>query len=448
MTDTLLLIHHDVNHLRDLGGRFERLGYEVVRELDPAAGLAAYDRLRPDVVVVNLPTTDGETEEALSHLVQRQASVVMLLDDAGQTDAERWAQIGVYQTLPCDVPDDPLARAVARASGNAKSLRRLVSLHREGAVGGLKQLGNSVRMREVAQQITALAQSDRATVFLTGPLGVGKGWCARLIHDLGPRMDGPFVEMPLAGPAVDLDAHLFGVEAGAIGGGGARERRRGMFEVADGGTLYLRDVDQLPPELQPKLLRALETRTFRRVGGTRDLTADTRIIAGTQTDLAAVVEADGFRGDLYYRLSVVQLGIPSLAERDEGDRLGLVSALHAEIRRRIPGAPPAIAVETLERLLGYPWPGNVLEMRNVLERASILAVGLQALGVEHLPGEFRARPGLGDRRHTPMSLAELDQGHIERTLQFHGGNRTRAAKELGISRATLINKIKRYQLTE
>ncbi|HXE57498.1 MAG TPA: helix-turn-helix domain-containing protein, partial [Gemmatimonadales bacterium] len=150
--------------------------------------------------------------------------------------------------------------------------------------------------------------------------------------------------------------------------------------------------------------------------------------------------------DLYYRLSVMPLQLPPLRERTREDRLSLITRIMEDLRCDLPGSPTTISPEALERLLSHPWPGNIREMRNVLERALILSRGQPALGVEHLPAELRARAGLGDRRHTPLTLDDLERQHIERTLRHHGGNRTRAAQELGISRATLINKIKRYAI--
>jgi transcriptional regulator with PAS, ATPase and Fis domain len=178
------------------------------------------------------------------------------------------------------------------------------------------------------------------------------------------------------------------------------------------------------------------------------VTANARLIVTSSRDLAGEVEADAFRGDLYYRLSTMLLAIPPVRDRSENDRMGLVEATMARLAAELPEPAPPISPEAMERLVAYSWPGNVREMRNVLERAVLLARGQLAIMVEHLAGELRARPGLGDRRHTPMSIDELERLHIDRTLRFHGGNRTRAAKELRISRATLINKIKRYNITD
>ncbi|HEX9166190.1 MAG TPA: sigma 54-interacting transcriptional regulator, partial [Gemmatimonadales bacterium] len=313
--------------------------------------------------------------------------------------------------------------------------------------GRLESLGGSAAMRAVSQQVSALAQSDRTTVLITGESGVGKGWAARLVHDLGPRAREPFLETSCQGvTAVALESRLFGHERGAVPE--ARRRQRGLLEVAHRGSVLLREIQGLPAELQPVLLRTIESRAFRRVGGQRDVPANARLIVTASRELAGDVEAERFRGDLYYRLSTMVLAIPPVRDRTDADRTALVHGVYARLAESVPEPAPPLASETVERMVNYPWPGNVREMRNVLERALLLARGQPAVLVEHLAGELRARPGLGDRRHTPMSLEELEKLHIDRTLRYHGGNRTRAAKELRISRATLINKIKRYGITE
>ncbi|MFZ5624480.1 MAG: sigma 54-interacting transcriptional regulator, partial [Gemmatimonadota bacterium] len=227
----------------------------------------------------------------------------------------------------------------------------------------------------------------------------------------------------------------------------ARERKQGLLEIAERGTIFLDEIAELPPELQPKLLKVLETKTFRRLGGTRELVADVRLIASTSRNIEAEVEAGRFREDLFYRLNVMPLRLPPVRERPRDDRLGLITRLVSELRADLPDGPTSLSPDATERMMTYTWPGNVRELRNVLERAMILARGQSTIGVEHLPGEFRARSGFADRRHTPLTLDDLERQHIERTLRYHGGNRTRAAQELGISRATLINKIKRYTLS-
>ncbi|HEX6645269.1 MAG TPA: sigma-54 dependent transcriptional regulator [Gemmatimonadales bacterium] len=447
MADSVLLIDDDVDVLRSIGNYFERLGHEVTRELSGEAGIATYDRVRPEVVILDLRLPGMDGMEVLEHLRQRGAAVILLTGDSDIETAVKAMQLGAENFLTKPVDMAHLAAATARVADKVR-LKRINQTLVEHATPehGLESLGGSGQMQDFAHQVSLLAQSERTTVLLTGESGTGKGWVARMIHDLSPRRDAPFIEVNCAGlNATFLDSELFGHEKGAFTD--AKDRKQGLFEIADRGTIFLDEIGDLAPELQPKLLKVLETKTFRRLGGTREITVDVRLVAATNRNLHADVESGRFREDLYYRLSVMPLMLPAVRDRTREDRLGLINRILGDLRKELPSGPPAVATEAMERLLGYAWPGNVREMRNVLERSLILARGQALIGVEHLPGEFRARPGIGDRRHTPLSLDDLERQHIDRTLKHHGGNRTRAAAELGISRATLINKIKRYNLT-
>jgi DNA-binding NtrC family response regulator len=447
MPASVLLIDDDVDVLRGIGNYFERLGYEVTRELSGEAGLATFDRLRPEVVILDLRLPGMDGLEVLEHLKQRDAAVILLTGEADVTTAVRAMQLGAENFLTKPVDMEHLAAATARVADKAR-LRRVneALLTQSSPDHGLDSLGTSSGMQDFAHQVALLAQSERTTVLLTGESGTGKGWVARMIHDLSPRAKAPFVEVNCAGlNATFLDSELFGHEKGAFTD--AKDRKQGLFEIADHGTIFLDEIGDLAPELQPKLLKVLETKTFRRLGGTREITVDVRLVAATNRELQTEVEAGRFREDLYYRLSVMPLMLPAVRDRSREDRLALITRLLSDLSAELPDGPATLSSEVLERLLAYSWPGNVREMRNVLERALILGRGSPAVSVEHLPGEFRARPGIGDRRHTPLSLEDLERQHIERTLKHHTGNRTRAAIELGISRATLINKIKRYNIS-
>ncbi len=440
MADAVLLIDDDVDVLRAGGAQLERAGYEVTRELSGEAGLATWDRIRPDIVVLDLDLPGMQGTEVLAHLRERSAAVIVLAP-AGSTTAVAALQAGAEAWVLKPVDQGHLEAAIGRVSATVRLRRVSEALLGPAAGQNLESLGSSATMQEIAQQVRLLAGSERTTVLLEGEVGSGKGWVARIIHALSQRARQPFAAVSCAGTTPQqLEVELFGQEKG----GDAKERRQGLFEIADRGTLYLAEIADLPPELQPKLLKVLETRSFRRAGGTREISVDVRLIAATSRTLAAEVEAGRFREDLYYRLSVMPLRLPPVRDRGREDRVMLVQRIHQELGRELPEGPAGMAGEVLERFLAYPWPGNVREIRNVLERAMILGQGLPQVAIEHLPGEFRNRPGIGDRRHTPMTLEELDRQHIERTLRHHNGNRTRAAHELGISRATLINKIKRY----
>ena len=445
MAETLLLIDDDAGILRAIGEYFERLGYDVSRESTAAQGIETFERVRPDVVILDLHLPDASGLDVLERLRSANGAVILLTGQGDIETAVRAMQLGAENFLTKPVDMTHLAAATARVAEKVRLSRhnaRLRALDHESE--GIASLGESPAMRELGRQVGLLAASERSTVLLQGESGTGKGWIARVIHNLSPRAHEPFVEVNCGGlSATFLDSELFGHEKGAYTD--AKERKIGLFELADRGTVFLDEIGELAPELQPKLLGVLETKRFRRLGGTRELGVDVRLVTATNRDLVADVEAGRFREDLYYRLNVMPLTLPPVRERSREDRLALLTRLLADLRAQLPGCPSECGAEVLDRLLSAAWPGNVREMRNVLERAMILARGQAAIGVEHLPPDLRQR-ATTDRRYQAQSLSEVERQHIERTLRHHGGNRTRAAAELGISRATLINKIKVYSL--
>ena len=449
MADTLLLIDDDAAVLKAVGDYLEKSGWEVQREGTAENGLEAFNRVRPAVVILDLHLPDANGLDVLEQLRAKEAAVILLTGQGDIETAVRAMQLGAenFISKPADMVH--LSAAVARVGEKVRLARQNALLRAAGRVEGqddsLDSVGVSPGMKTLAHQISLLAASDRTTVLLTGESGTGKGWMARIIHNLSPRAKGPFVEVNCGGlSATFLDSELFGHERGAFTD--AKERKQGLFELADGGTIFLDEIGELSLELQPKLLKVLETKTFRRLGGTREMTVDVRLIAATNRDLVAGTRDGRFREDLFYRLSVMPLHIPAVRERTREDRLALLRHLFVDLALQMPGCPAAASAEALDRLLSAPWPGNVREMRNVLERAMILARGKPEITVEHLPMDLRARQV--ERRYQPLSLADVERSHIERALRHHSGNRTRAAQELGISRATLINKIKIYSLGE
>src|SRR5437667_643945 len=458
MADTLLLVDDDAAVVRAIGDYFERIGYEVWRDGTGEQAMDTFHRVRPDVVLLDLHLPDSSGLVVLERLRREGAAVILLTGQGDIETAVKAMQLGAENFLTKPVDMTHLAAAIARVAEKVRLSRqnaRLRALDHEAEGSG--SLGVSPAMRELARQIELLAASERSTVLLQGESGTGQGWVARVIHNLSPRSGGPFVEVNCAGlSATFLDSELFGHEKGAYTD--AKERKIGLFELADHGTIFLDEIGELTPDLQPKLLKVLETKTFRRLGGTRELSVDVRLIAATNRDLVKEVEGGRFREDLYYRLNVMPLVLPPVRERSREDRLALVTRILLDLGPQMPGCPSGCSAEALDRLLSAPWPGNVREMRNVLERGMILARGAAQIGVEHLPADLRKGGGggaggggggggrSGERRHTALTLADVERQQIERALKFHGGNRTRAAQELGISRATLINKIKAYAL--
>src|SRR3989475_2946415 len=266
-------------------------------------------------------------------------AVILLTGQGDIATAVRAMQVGAEHFLTKPVDMGHLAAATARVLEKVH-LSRQYALLRERDHQGEKpeSLGVSPGMQELARQIGLLAASERTTVLLTGESGTGKGWAARLVHHLSPRAPGPFVEVNCAGlSATFLESELFGHERGAFTD--AKERRQGLFELADGGTIFLDEIGDLAPELQPKLLKVLETKTFRRLGGSRELKVDVRLVTATNRDLVGDVKAGKFREDLFYRLGVMPLDPPPGRERSREDRLALLTRILRELHAQLPGCP-------------------------------------------------------------------------------------------------------------
>lgn len=443
---TILIIDDDPSVTAALGAFFERGGHHVVRTGTAEEGIETFLRVRPDLVLLDLRLPDGSGFDVLTRLRSEEPVVIIITAHGEIPLAVQAMQEGAenFLTKPVDLPH--LGAAAERALEKAR-LRTLARFARErrGATRVSALLGASPAMRELAHQVEMRAASARTTVLLLGESGTGKGRLAYMIHAMSPRSAANFLDASCAGPAPEvLEVELFGADEGE--GDGARPRRLGLVEMAQGGTLFLDEIAELSPTLQTKLLRLLEEGTFRRRPGGPEIAADVRIIAATSRDLVEEVNAGRFREDLYYRLSVMPVHLPPLRARAREDVLDLIGRLVTELCAQLPGAPSELADGALEQLLQHSWPGNIRELRNVLERAMIMARGARRIGVEHLAPDVRRATGPGLSRHVPRSLAEVERAHIERTLRAHNANRTRAARELGISRATLINKIKAYDL--
>ena len=445
MSESVLLVDDDPDVLRAVGEFLEHSAYTVFREATGEAAIAAYEREHPDVVVLDLRLPDMSGLDVLDRLREYDAAVILLTGHGDVPTAVRAMQLGAEQflTKPVDMPH--LVAAVARAAEKIRLRREIKLLRKRTRAPTLDgSLGVSPPMGELERQIGLVAESERTTVLLTGESGTGKGRVARLIHQLSPRGNAPFVDINCGGlTPTFLDDELFGHEKGAFTG--AKTSKEGLFEVGNGGSIFLDEIGELALQLQPKLLRVLEAKRFRRLGGTRELEVDVRLIAATNRDLAEAVKTGAFREDLYYRISVTVLCLPPVRERSREDRLHLLQRVLAELTGEVPGAPADTSSEAIERLLNYRWPGNIREMRNALEHAMIMARDASAIGARHLPEEIR-RGGVGMRRTQPVTLRETERRHVERVLRLHNGNRTRTARELGISRVTLLKKIKDYGL--
>jgi len=443
----ILIIDDEPDITATLARFFERSRHEVLVAHSAADGLAAYHRARPDLVLLDLHLPDASGLDVLATLQAEQAVVIMITGQGDIEVAVESMRAGAENFLPKPVELAHLGAAADRALEKAKlrEMNRFLTTRRGETTAGGALLGVSAAMTDVANQIGLLARSEKTTALLLGESGTGKGRVAELIHTLSPRAARPFVEVNCASmTATMLDSELFGHEKEALGD--ARERKLGLVEIANGGSLFLDEVADLDATLQPKLLRVLEGKSFRRLGGTEEVRVEVRLIAATSKDLVNEVTAGRFREDLYYRLSVMPITLPPLRARAREDLVQLIGAVLDELHPQLTDAPARVSDAALERLLKYAWTGNIRELRNVLERAMIMGRGAAEILPMHLPSEVRDASGASVSHYTPKSLEEVERVHMERTLRAHSGNRTRAARELGISRATLIKKIKDYNL--
>jgi len=342
-----------------------------------------------------------------------------------------------------EVLKDVTARLTSTEQQLAARKRRLARVKVEERETGI--IAQSERMRRVLEEARRVARVD-STVLITGESGVGKEALARLIHDESARGPRPFVGINCAAvPEALIESELFGHARGAFTG--AVQDRIGLFESANGGTLLLDEVGDLPLAMQVKLLRVLQEREFRRVGESRTRHADVRLLGATHRDLAGEVAAGRFRQDLYYRLRVIEIRIPPLRERRD-DILPIARQVLADTAARMKLSVTGFTPAAADQLLRWGWPGNVRELQNVVERALVLAQGTR-IDAEDLPDDVRrSEPGTGAPGLMPVArtLADVEREHILQVLESVGGNRTRAATLLDIGSATLFRKLKEYRV--
>jgi DNA-binding NtrC family response regulator len=437
-------------------------GFDVSTASSGEAGLRAWQRDPTDFVILdrNLPDTDGVKvlEGMLGEARERGVDtlVVMATAYADVSSAVQALKVGAFDYLAKPVRLPELIVTFRRAL-EARRLRNQVRnlADREKAAQGDLVLGESAAIREVVQMVEKVAVSEDTTVLIQGESGTGKELVANLIHQKTPgRCQQPFIEINCASlPENLLESELFGYEKGAFTD--AKAQKRGLFEAADQGTLFLDEIGEMRPGTQAKLLKVLEEMTFRRLGGTRDLKVDLRVIAATNKDLAAEVKRGAFRLDLYHRLDVFHLRLPPLRERRD-DIVPLAKKFLAMFASRMKKPKLVLARETERILAAYDYPGNVRELKNLVERAVILSTG-ETIGPENivLSGPARDGPETAgffsvelDDSGQPPSLDRLEALYIAKLLAFAQGNRTQVARLLGVSYPTIAKKIADYGLSK
>ncbi len=417
-------------------------GHEVTEAQDGSAALAALSRARFDLVLTDLkmPGPDGAAVVRHVHAMHPETPVVVITAHASVETAVDTLTHGAVDYLKKPLESPAALRSLVSRILSERSAK---PAQKAPVIAADPPLTWGAASMEPF--VTALRRVSRtpATVLILGESGTGKELAARAIHRGSPRADGPFVAVNCGAlaPTV-LESELFGHERGAFTG--AVAQHQGRIERAKGGTFFLDEIGELQPEMQVKLLRVLQERTFERVGGTTPVTADVRWVTATHRDLRAMVHAGTFREDLYHRIAVVPLRVPALRERRE-DIAPLARHLLVELATAAGLSPVTLSDDAIARLESLPWPGNVRELRNVLERALILsdAPVLHAADLDPDVDRFEAA---APTRGAHVNLEALEREAIARALQASSGNRRRAAEQLGIGLRTLYEKLKRYDL--
>ena len=460
MSGGRVLVADDEEGIRTfLAESLERAGHEVVQVADGAAALRAVREEPFDVVLTDLrmPGTDGMVVMRTVRTEQPDVEVIVLTAFGDVSTAVEAMKLGAFDYLEKPVSGPGAIRALVAAALERRAKLTAMTAAPSYTSAGLASTTTPLTFGAPAMVpvVDALARVARttATVLLQGESGTGKEVAARLLHETSPRASRPFIALNCAVLTDDLlESELFGHEKGAFTG--AHAQRRGRIELADGGTFFLDEVGELRPSLQAKLLRVLEERTFERVGGGASISVDVRWVAATNRDLRAMAREGTFREDLYHRLAVFPIRLPPLRERRE-DIVPLASALLARLAAAAGRTTvPRLDEGAKELLTSSPFPGNVRELRNVLERATILADGSLITRAQLWMEEADAtRSGGGGgaadgpATTTGGSLADLERETIVRTLAAVGGNRRVAAEKLGIGLRTLYEKLKRYGIS-
>ena len=453
----VLIAEDEPNALMGLAELISGWGYRTETACD---GLEAWEKILawdPAIVVTDLkmPRLDGiglltKLGEEASGLNSNLAVVVLTAMGSIQLAVEAM-KLGAYDFLQKPVDATRLRTILANATRQRETEIELEvarrRLRESGVLGTM--VGNSKPMREIFGLIEQIAPSN-VSVLITGESGTGKELVARTLHALSPRKSRPFVAVNCAAiPETLIESEIFGHERGAFTG--AADRRAGCFELADGGTLLLDEVGEMPIATQTKLLRVLEERKLRRLGARAELDVDVRVLAATNRDPSSAVAEGHLRADLYYRLNVFNIHMPPLRDHLE-DLPAMTEAMLNEMNQKHGRHVSGVATSMLDRLMRYDWPGNARELRNTVERAVILCADGLPLDAGHLPPGFGAAKSQAAQTldagivsvHVGSTVDEAERLLILRTLEATGQNKTRAAEILGVSLKTMHNKLKEY----
>ncbi len=454
MNSQILIIDDEKNYLLILETILGEEGYDVTALNDPEMALDYLDESEVDVLITDMKMPGISGQVILEHVRKNYPHIPVLIMTAyGSIDgAVEAMKCGAFDYISKPFSNDELVLSVKKAVMLSRSEQEIILLRRTLAEqhGPHKLVGRSKPMREVLQMVSKVAPS-KSTVLITGESGTGKELIAKAIHYSSPRKDAPFISvncMSLS-PGV-LESEIFGHEKGSFTG--ATAMKKGRFELAHGGTLFLDEIGELSADLQVKLLRVLQEKAFERVGGSKTINVDIRLVAATNKDLKKVVDQGNFREDLYYRLNVVHVNIPPLRERRED-----IPVLVAHFMQKLSGEDvqgvKRFAPEALEYLSAYEWPGNVRQLENVVERCMVMAAR-DVIGVEDLPSEIKDEEAqfksavdlLPIKLELSGTLEKIEAALIRRALVKSGFVQVKAADFLSISKSLLQYKLKKYNI--
>lgn len=454
--NSLLLIEDEKLLGAELLRHYQKLGWDVelVTSLAKARERLLQTHFDPLLVISDMNLPDGNALDLMEEIKGKagRAEWLFLTGYGGVRDSVRALRLGAYDFLekPCDLARMDLV--VASAQRNASLQQRIIdqtqSHHRRYMPDAY--VGHSAKALQVRQMLEKLTQIPFSALILGGETGTGKGLVARTLHYAGPRAQQPMVELNCAAlPRELLESELFGHEAGAFTG--ATGRHRGLLEQANSGTLFLDEIGEMAPDLQAKLLKAIEDRKVRRLGGEKEISVDVQIIAASHRDLEKRVQEGQFRADLFHRLSVFRLTLPPLRETKE-DLDDLVPLFLAEFNAKAGKQVNIISEDIWNKLRAHDWPGNVRELRNVIERCVLFADGpiFPAMWLQ-LPGQASQitlpdTNGLFLPLDGSMALDDMDKHIIKTALERAGNNLTAAARALGATRETLRYRVRKYGL--
>ena len=459
--ETILVVDDERLIRWAIRSNLENDGYSVLEAGTVADATRTIEAHEPNLVLLDQLLPDGTGLQVLELLHDRFPDIAAIMITAIDTSgtAVRAMKLGAKDYITKPIDDDELRLVIERVLETARTADRYSTAMRQrdlhGGFHGL--IGTSPPMQEVMTAIRKIGAAPVSTTLITGESGTGKELVARAIHALSDRADRPMLTVNCASISTSLmESELFGHEKGAFTD--ARNRKKGMFELADGGTLFLDEIGDLPPTLQAALLRVLEQRTFRRVGGEMDITVDVRIIAATNQPLHDKAREGTFRQDLYYRLNIMHIELPPLRERGE-DVVLLAEHFVTEFNGKFRKSFKGLSEETKQLFRSHAWPGNVRELRNILERATLMdegeyvfshAVQLGHLHSISMPSDTPAPPETVPRAlgsDALQSLEEIEKAAIVNALELAEHNQSKAARLLHISRDTLRYRLKKFGLS-